>query len=120
MSRLLLCVFVVLCLLATVAAETLEKRRKKGSGEIVKVEPTRGMVLLKVYVKKKMTAELELRVTDRTAVTVIDGDGRSVLKAATVTELLRNEAFRVGSALKYRADGDGTATTITLGTAKKR
>jgi hypothetical protein len=63
---------------------------------------------------------VELRVTGTTVVTVIDGDDKTELKADKVAELLTREQFKVGSTMKYVADGEGNARTITFGTAKKK
>lgn len=98
-----------------VLADDAVKPRKKnvlGAGEIVKVDAEKGTVTVKLGTRKK-AEEKELKVTDRTAVTLT-----TTLKAAKVAELLRKEQFRAGATVTVEMEADGTTVkAITFTTA---
>ncbi|MFO0843644.1 MAG: hypothetical protein U0797_14815 [Gemmataceae bacterium] len=102
------------------ADEGGKKKKKKGSlgvsGEIAQVDAEKGTLTLKVRLKKKQTLDKEYKVTDRTAVTAVEGDNKVEVKGTSVADLLKKEQFKTGALVTVEPDSDGnTAKAITLG-----
>lgn len=113
MLRTLVCSAIALCLFATVGlcGDEAKKKKKKAdgnSGEIVKVDPEKGTITVKVAVTKKQFEDKEIKITDAT--TVLEQ-----LKGASVAELLKKEQFKTGTTVKIETGDDSTAKSITLG-----
>lgn len=109
---------------AALAADEAKKKKKKAAagstGEIVKVDAEKGTLTVKVTVKKKSTEDKEFKVTDKTEVTVVEGDAKTPLKADKVADLLKKEQFKTGATVTVEAGDDGAAKSITFGTAMKK
>lgn len=129
MLRLLVCLAVAFCLLASpaVAADAEKKKKKKKeaaaatavTGTVLKVDADAGTVTVRVPgVKKKDAAqEKDYKVTQATAVTAVEGENKTELKADKVADLLKKDAFKVGTTASVQPGDDGTAKSITLGGA---
>ncbi|MFO0877291.1 MAG: hypothetical protein U0840_07935 [Gemmataceae bacterium] len=132
MLRSLMCSVLALAVFASFAfcadEEAKKKKKKKQAagpnGTIAQVDPDKGSLTVKVAIKKKQTEDREYKVTDKTTVTLVQGETRTPVKADKVAELLKLEPFKIGAGAVVETEEDGkTAKSITLseaGPAKKK
>jgi hypothetical protein len=127
MLRNVVCTVLAFCLFVTagLAADEAKKKKKKKatgtSGEIVTVDADKGTLTVKVAIKKKQTEDREFKVTDKTTVTVVEGNQKTQLKGDRVADLLKKEQFKTGARLSVEAEEDGkTLKAITFGEAAKK
>jgi hypothetical protein len=127
--RAFVCSVLALAVLAaglTLAAEETKKARKnrkknKGlSGQITKIDTEKGILTVKVKVKKKQTEDREFKITDKTTVTAINGSQTTAVKADKISDLLKKDQFKVGADVTVKADEEGNATSITFGKAIRK
>jgi hypothetical protein len=100
--------------------EGKKKKKKKGaagvSGQIAQVDAEKGTLTLKVQLKKKQTLDKEYKVTDKTAVTAVEGENKIEVKGENVADLLKKDQFKTGATITVEPDSDGnTAKSITIG-----
>lgn len=125
MLRTFVCTVVALVLACGIsdAADKAKKAKKKGKasvGEITKIDTEKGILTVKVKVKKA-TEDKEFKVTDKTTVTALDGDNKTEIKGKDAKELLSNSAFKVGTRVAVQANDEGTeATSITINPPAKK
>ena len=117
--------FAVLVSSSSAADEAKKKKKKKArgnSGTITSVDAQKGILMVKVALKKKQFEDKEFKVTDTTTVTAVEGDNKSELKADKAADLLKKPQFKVGAKVTVEADEEGVAKSITIGgpPAKKK
>jgi hypothetical protein len=121
MLRSILCTllaFAVIVGYSTAADEAKKKKKKKAagtSGTITSVDAEKGILMVKVALKKKQFEDKEFKVTDKTTVTAVEGDDKTELKADKTADLLKKQQFKVGANVTVDADAEGVAKSITIG-----
>jgi hypothetical protein len=111
-------VFAMTVNFASAADEAKKKKKKKAagtSGTITRVDAEKGILTIKVALKKKQFEDKEFTVTDKTTVTAIEGEDKTELKADKPADLLKKQQFKVGANVTIESAEEGVAKSITVG-----
>jgi hypothetical protein len=117
MLRSLLFAAVALAFLAGVNLSAADKKKTTTvNGEISKIDAEKGVLTLKVKVKKDLV-EKDFKIDEKTPVAAYSGKVKTEL---TGKDVLKKEQFKVGSPVAITTDADGIITEVAFGkTAKK-
>lgn len=124
MLRTIVCAFVALAVFANAGLAQDAAKKKKGgnTGTITAVDADKGTITVEVKVKKA-TEKKTFKITEKTAVTALEGKKNKIdLRADKVSDLLKKEQFKVGATVTVEPseDSPGVAKAVTFNAKKKK